>query len=46
MAGSLFTLQADSRADVEAFNAADPYAQAGLFESVEILKWRQTIGEP
>jgi uncharacterized protein YciI len=46
MAGSLFTLEADSRADVEAFTAADPYSKAGLFESVEILKWRQTIGAP
>lgn len=46
MAGSLFILEADSRAEVEAFTAADPYAKAGLFESVEILSWRQTVGAP
>ena len=33
-------------AEVEAFTAADPYAKAGLFESVEILSWRQTVGAP
>jgi uncharacterized protein YciI len=46
MAGSLFILEADSRADVEAFTAADPYAKAGLFGHVEILNWRQTVGAP
>ena len=46
MTGSLFIVEAESRTDVEAFTAADPYARAGLFESVEILSWRQTIGAP
>ena len=46
MGGSVFFLEADSRAEVEAFNAADPYTQAGLFGSAEILPWRQTIGAP
>ncbi len=46
MAGSLFVLTAETRAEVEAFTAADPYSKAGLFESVEILKWRQTVGAP
>ena len=46
MAGSLFVMEAGSRADVEAFTAADPYSKAGLFESVEILNWRQTVGAP
>lgn len=46
MIGSLFVLEVESRAEVEAFTAADPYARAGLFESVEILNWRQTVGTP
>ena len=46
MAGSLFVLEAASRGDVEAFTAADPYSRAGLFGSVEILGWRQTVGAP
>ena len=46
MAGSLVILEAGSRGEVEAFTAADPYAKAGLFESVEILNWRQTVGAP
>ena len=44
MAGSLFVIEVANRAEVEAFTAADPYAQAGLFERVEILNWRQTVG--
>ena len=46
MAGSVFFLEAESRSDAKAFNAADPYTKAGLFESVEILPWRQTVGAP
>ena len=46
MIGSIFFLEAASRSEAEAFNAADPYTEAGLFESVEILGWRQTIGAP
>ena len=46
MVGSLFILEAEGRAEVEAFTAADPYALAALFESVEILSWRQTVGTP
>ncbi len=46
MAGSVFFLEAESRAEVEAFNAADPYSLAGLWESVEILPWRRTVGAP
>jgi hypothetical protein len=45
MAGSLFILEADDRAQVEAFNAADPYQQAGLFGQVEIRGFRASIGQ-
>jgi uncharacterized protein YciI len=45
MAGSLFILEAPDRAAVEAFNAADPYQQAGLFGQVEIRGFRASIGQ-
>jgi hypothetical protein len=45
MAGSLFILEAEDRAQVEAFNAADPYQQAGLFGQVEIRGFRATLGQ-
>lgn len=38
--GSVLVLDADSREDAEAFAAADPYAQAGLFASVAISDYR------
>ncbi len=46
MTGSLIILEADDRAAAEAFAAADPYAQAGLFESVDIRPWKWSIGKP
>ena len=45
MAGSMFILDAPDRAAVEAFNAADPYQQAGLFGQVEIRGYRVSIGQ-
>jgi hypothetical protein len=45
MAGSLFILEAGSRAEVEAFNAADPYQQAGLFGQVEIRGFKASLGQ-
>jgi uncharacterized protein YciI len=45
MAGSLFILEAPDRAAVQAFNAADPYQQAGLFGQVEIRGFRASIGQ-
>lgn len=44
MCGSLLIMEAESRAEVEAWAAADPYAAAGLFESVEIRPWKRVIG--
>jgi len=43
MAGSLFILEAQDRAAVEAFNAADPYTVAGLWERVIIRPFRQVV---
>jgi hypothetical protein len=44
MAGSLIIIEAEDMAAAKAFNAGDPYQQAGLFESVEIRPWRNTFG--
>ena len=44
MAGSMFILEAPDRAAVDAFTAADPYSQAGLFGQVEIRGYRASIG--
>jgi uncharacterized protein YciI len=38
--GSLLVIEAADRAAAEAFAAADPYAKAGLFESVVIRPFR------
>ena len=46
MKGSLLIIEADDRNAVEAFSAADPYRQAGLFDRVEIHAWRQSVGKP
>lgn len=44
MAGSMLVLDVATRAEAEAFAAADPYAKAGLFDSVEIMAWKRVIG--
>jgi uncharacterized protein YciI len=36
MIGSLFLIEAPSRAEVEAFNRADPFAAASIWEKVSI----------
>jgi uncharacterized protein YciI len=36
MIGSLFLVEAESRAAVEAFNAADPFAKADVWQRVDI----------
>lgn len=45
--GSLIVIDCADRAAAEAFAAGDPYAQGGLFQSVDIRAWRQVIpGSP
>ena len=44
MTGSMFLIEAGSADVVRAFNAADPYTRAGLFERVEVRCWRVTLG--
>lgn len=42
--GSLLIFAAETRAEVDAWLAGDPYAKAGLFVSVEVKPWRQAVG--
>lgn len=44
MTGSLVVIDAADRAGAEAWAAADPYAQAGLFADVRIEEWKKVIG--
>lgn len=44
MVGSLVVIDVADRAAAEAWAAADPYAKAGLFESVTIQAWKKVIG--
>jgi uncharacterized protein YciI len=44
MVGSLVILDVADRASAEAWAAADPYAKAGLFQSVDISEWKRVIG--
>ena len=46
MAGSLFFLEAENADEVRAFNAADPYSKAGLFDRIEVQRFRPTLGDP
>lgn len=43
MCGSLLVLEVGSKAEAEAWAAADPYAKAGLFQSVLIQEWKRVI---
>ena len=44
--GSLVAVEAEDRAAAEALAANDPYARAGLFQSVEILPWNWVFNAP
>jgi uncharacterized protein len=44
MVGSLVILTVDSLSQAQDWAAADPYAKAGLFESVTIREWKKVIG--
>ena len=43
--GSLVVVRADSLDDAKAISAADPYAKAGLFASVDIRPWNWTFNK-
>jgi hypothetical protein len=44
MCGSLVILDTDSLATAQAWADGDPYAAAGLFESVSVTEWKKVIG--
>lgn len=44
--GSLVVIKADNLEAAKAIAALDPYAKAGLFQSVEIRNWNWTMNNP
>ena len=44
MTGSLVVLNVGTMAEAQAWAEADPYARAGLFESVTISEWKKVVG--
>ena len=46
MTGSLVVIEAANRDEILAISQEDPYARAGLFESVEIRPWNWAIKNP
>jgi len=44
MAGSLVILDVTDMTAAQDWAANDPYAKAGLFESVELATWKKVIG--
>ena len=44
MNGSMLIVEADDRANVDAFVKNDPYGKAGLFDRVEVRPWKATVG--
>lgn len=45
MIGSTFVIEFDTKEEVEAWAAADPYAKAGLFDRTEIIPFLWLIGD-
>ncbi len=43
--GSVLIVEAESLDAAKAFAAADPYAEAGLFQSSAVMPWRQVLPE-
>ena len=44
--GSLVVVKAETIEEAKALSAADPYAKAGLFASVDIKAWNWTYNKP
>ena len=44
MAGSMLIIEAEDLVSAKAFSEADPYAQAGLFQSVDVRPFKVTLG--
>ena len=43
MIGSCFVIEANTLAEVQAFNAADPFAKAGLWKTVSIRPFSKRV---
>ncbi len=43
--GSVLIVEAESLDAAKAFAAGDPYAQAGLFQSSDVMPWRKVFPE-
>lgn len=44
--GSLVVVEAETLEAAQALSAADPYAKAGLFETVEVKAWNWVFNKP
>lgn len=44
MCGSLVVLSVETLDQARAWAEADPYAKAGLFQSVDIREWKKVVG--
>ena len=44
--GSLVIIEAEDRAAAEDFANRDPYAKAGLFQSVTVMPWNWLLANP
>lgn len=44
MIGSLVILEVEDMAAAETWAENDPYAKAGLFQSVDLIPWKKVIG--
>jgi len=44
MIGSLVILSTDSEEEARAWADGDPYAKAGLFDSVQVMRWNRVVG--
>lgn len=44
MVGSLVVLDVEDMAQAKSWAANDPYAKAGLFESVTLREWKKVVG--
>ena len=44
--GSMLVIDAADRAEIEALAGQDPYAKAGLFQSVEVTAWKWLLKNP
>jgi uncharacterized protein YciI len=44
MTGSLIILSVDTLQAAQDWAASDPYAEAGLFDHVQITEWKKVIG--